>query len=477
MHSTHWLRFSLGLTALAQAGAAAPGPAIDATEYVAVAATGELIPDPTLPLTTTVENHGRTVTLPAGLVYVPAGRFTMGLGASLHSVYLDAYAIGKFEVTNAEWMEFVTETDREPPAHWRYGIPPIDKMNHPVLGVSWSDAQAYCDWRTQQTGWSFSLPTEAQWEKAARGPRANTYPWGDLADTTVTGGVLHTRFNYHAVAAATYLTRVPLLTYTVQTAITLNPATLSQIGDDRTVPTTQVLDLSMLGAVSNWNNETNEALADFVGSDEYAALLTKGGNSTPVGSYPGGVSSYGCHDMAGNAAEWVADWFTADYYALPDALENPRGPAASSTGGKIIRGGSWSASAARASSMHRTDTLSPDTTDFSVGFRLVCNFPSSDKNLSAAGENTIRFVATASATDVPTPTSGTLLPPRSSSSLHAQPGRPAGPVIVSETAAPPAVPANLIGGTLTPGLVLIGLFTAGWAIRRHLKSRLRTGSS
>jgi formylglycine-generating enzyme required for sulfatase activity len=117
------------------------------------------------------------------MVTVPAGEFVMGSEKPVHRVHLDAYAIGKYPVTNAQYQRFVEVTGREPPRHWENGKPVPWMANHPVVYVSWRDAQAYCRWLSETTGGIYRLPTEAEWEKAARGSEdEREWPWGNEFD-------------------------------------------------------------------------------------------------------------------------------------------------------------------------------------------------------------------------------------------------------------------------------------------------------
>ena len=120
-------------------------------------------------------------------MYVPPGEFEMGDGEDRncpkHRVWLEGYYIGIYAVTNAQYQEFVQATGHRTPNEADYGSPvwqgnsfPESKSDHPVVCVSWEDAQAYAKWS------GLSLPTEAQWEKAARGPGNTKYPWGDEWD-------------------------------------------------------------------------------------------------------------------------------------------------------------------------------------------------------------------------------------------------------------------------------------------------------
>ncbi len=121
------------------------------------------------------------------LLYVPPGEFEMGDGKGSdcpkHRVWVDGYYVGIYAVTNAQYKRFVDDTGHRGPdkadwgtAVWQGKSFPVDKADHPVVCVSWDDAQAYAKWS------GLSLPTEAQWEKAARGPRNWKYPWGDAWD-------------------------------------------------------------------------------------------------------------------------------------------------------------------------------------------------------------------------------------------------------------------------------------------------------
>jgi formylglycine-generating enzyme required for sulfatase activity len=108
-----------------------------------------------------------------------------------HSLHLPDYHIAKTPVTQAEYAAFIQATGhREPnrdedwaqPYNWRGKRPPQGRENQPVVLVSWQDAVAYCKWLSEATGQLYRLPTEAEWEKAARGTDGRTYPWGNRWD-------------------------------------------------------------------------------------------------------------------------------------------------------------------------------------------------------------------------------------------------------------------------------------------------------
>lgn len=123
-------------------------------------------------------------------IYIPAGPFLMGrppdVGAPpaetpQHEVDLPAYRIGRYPVTNEQYAHYLQQTGEIAPQAigWGGQIPPQDELKHPVTGVTWYDALAYCAWLSDQTSRNYSLPSEAQWEKAARGTDGYIYPWGN----------------------------------------------------------------------------------------------------------------------------------------------------------------------------------------------------------------------------------------------------------------------------------------------------------
>ena len=193
-----------------------------------------------------------------------------------HSVLLDEFWIMQTEATNAMFARFVTDTahktdteklgfsyvylypssqssNRETGADWRHPTGPssdIDRLDqHPVIHVSWNDAAAYCQWAGGR------LPTEAEWEKAARGKDGRWYPWGDEAPEAKRG---------------------------------------------------------------NFDREP--------------------WRKAEVASHSADVSPYGVLDMAGNAEEWVADWYDETYYQS-GPTQNPQGPTSGTS--RVTWGGGW----------------------------------------------------------------------------------------------------------------------------------------
>jgi len=185
-------------------GTPAPGPAGEETPSGAAVATPtpiQIVPTPTpkpppptptaiptpTPAPTTAGAEAPTEPPVAEMmVEIPAGEFTMGNDAGdddekpAHTVPLEAFEIDLFEVTNADFAKFVEETgyqtgaEQAGEAGWRAYAE--GKDNHPVVKVTWNDANAYCEWAGKR------LPTEAEWEKATRGTDGRTYPWGNEWD-------------------------------------------------------------------------------------------------------------------------------------------------------------------------------------------------------------------------------------------------------------------------------------------------------
>lgn len=126
------------------------------------------------------------VPIKANLVDVPAGKFQMGRNDSLptegpaHDVSVDAFAIDKTEVTNAEYSQFVRQTNHAAPEQWGSVKAPLGQELLPVSNVSYDDALAFAEWRSKRDGVTYRLPTEEEWEYVARnGDKDNLYPWGN----------------------------------------------------------------------------------------------------------------------------------------------------------------------------------------------------------------------------------------------------------------------------------------------------------
>jgi formylglycine-generating enzyme required for sulfatase activity len=132
------------------------------------------------------------------MIPIPAGEFLMGSDPERdrdaeedeqpqHTLYLPDYALARTPVTNAQYAVFLRTARYRPPPHWkllfwRWRRPPIGRQDYPVINVSWHDALAYCRWLSAVTGKPYCLPSEAEWEKAARGSDGRIYPWGDVWD-------------------------------------------------------------------------------------------------------------------------------------------------------------------------------------------------------------------------------------------------------------------------------------------------------
>jgi len=200
------------------------------------------------------------------MVSIPAGEFPMGSDTGKYDeapqrlVYLDTFEIDRFEVTNIQYYQFVVENGHKPPDYWRSVHYPYQQADYPVVGVRWSDADAYCRWAEKR------LPTEAEWEKACRGTDGRMYPWGDA---------WHPEW------------------INVDLSAQENPPSI-EMGDK---------------AAWEWQWQQLQVIPD----------APHDIGIRPIGSYPQGASPYGLMDMGGNVSEWVFDWYNwVDYSAMPD---------------------------------------------------------------------------------------------------------------------------------------------------------------
>lgn len=235
---------------------------------------------------------------PEGMALIPGGEFFMGSPAGTdglpdeqpqRKVYLGSFFIDRYEVTHKAYASFVSATKHRVPENakqastlWNWQGPMAGIDRHPVVNVSWTDADSYCRWAGKR------LPTEAEWEKAARGTDGRRYPWGNEWD------------------------------------------------------------IHLANSASFWAGQTIE----FAGGNDWDAFWIRGDGARlakekglngevltmPVGSFPEAVNSYGLYDMAGNVAEWVQDWYDPNYYKSAP-LTNPTGPERGAI--KSMRGGSW----------------------------------------------------------------------------------------------------------------------------------------
>lgn len=205
---------------------------------------------------------------------VAAGWFGMGSESGRdderprRSVYVDAFEIDRYEVTNAQYRRFLVASGRGGPRYWDGDRYPEGQADLPVVGVGWTDACDYCEWAGKR------LPTEAEWEKACRGGDGRTYAWGEGWDP----GRANVGSRFMRLDDAWPLLRVP--------------------------------------------------------------AAERGGRPglEPVGSHPAGASPYGVMDLAGNASEWLADWYDrGGYWGWPERNPVGLGPPHNHS----IRGSGW----------------------------------------------------------------------------------------------------------------------------------------
>ena len=314
------------------------------------------------------------LSVPDDMVYIPDGEFDMGdhhgNGSSderpVHAVLLDAFFMSRFETTNQQYCDYLNSAypaqlkvdggivyaSSDGSNSYPYcnmhsyapnsqidfndvsgtfsvrtkGQPPRDMSDDPMIQVSWYGSVAYCNWRSSEEGYEacynlstwecdfskngYRLPTEAEWEYAARGGEHNPYyrfPWGDTVN--------HDYTNYTANSSVYFYDTSP---YTTDTS---HP---------------------------NWND----------GISPYTSV---------IGSFS--ANGYGLYDMAGNTWTWCNDWYDSGYYDI-SPYDNPQGSAGTSD--RVVRGGGWINFAFHCRVANR-GLETPAHRNNNFGFRLVLN--------------------------------------------------------------------------------------------------------
>ncbi|MFJ3667798.1 formylglycine-generating enzyme family protein [Streptomyces sp. NPDC090106] len=339
--------------------ASAPAPGIDRRALLVLTATAALL-RPTRAAASTADTTSATVTaagqeltaLAANPSFVFATDLAGTAGSGEAAPVDSAYWLGTYEVTNAQYLEFLTADGRDAPSYWDAGAYPAGKADHPVLEISLDSATAYCAWldgRSDNDGWSFRLPTEAEWENAARGPDGLTYPWGDRSGTTYADSVLTCVYNYMAVCAAYELAEhgAELATYTDSSSDLYG----------QSFPIDEILSIGATGTVAGWN--VTASRTGFVYTDVYDAITDAGGWTTPVGAYPGGASADGVLDLCGNCWEWTTSVITATHGGETGRQVN------------AIRGGSWYANLNSCTAVYRGEGRDATGRYPTVGFRVA----------------------------------------------------------------------------------------------------------
>ena len=259
------------------------------------------------------------------------------------------YYIAKYAVTNSDWSQFVEATNRKSPKYWPEGRIPEGKAQHPVLWISYVEAEAYCQWLSEQhQDWAFRLPTQQEWEYAAIGQPQTAYPWGNHAATGYANGVLTSNFNYNGVIAAEMLK-------TSNRIATYNHPQSTRYGEQE--PLSKILSLNPTGGVSGWVNHAD--YLGFIYTDIFTELNEDGGYTCAVDAYPEGVSWCGCYNMCGNCWEWTSSVEVAQNGAEKGELV------------QVIRGGSWYANGSSCKGSFRGEGRRPNSAYNTVGVRLV----------------------------------------------------------------------------------------------------------
>ncbi len=287
------------------------------------------------------------------MVLIPAGEFQMGDSFKegwdgerpVHTVNVSAFYMDKYEVTKCFWDEVATWA-----AANGYDITAGDGAgkaeDHPVQGVTWYEAVKWANARSEKegltpcyytdgaqetvyrtgsvdvpiesvkwTGCGYRLPTEAEWEKAARGGVAgHRFPWSD------TDEIQHARANYYSCPVQ--------------------------------------------GVCSGYSYDTSATRGYH---PDYANDPMP--YTSPVGSFA--PNGYGLYDMAGNVWEWVWDWYDGSYYSRsPGSDPRGPGPASGSSSSRVLRGGGWFTYAYFCRVADR-DGFTPDYSFYNIGFRAV----------------------------------------------------------------------------------------------------------
>ncbi len=261
----------------------------------------------------------RTTDKYAEMVLIPSGKFQMGARFwrgkfdehPRHSVYLDNFFIDKYEVTAANYNKCVIagKCAKLRMKDGKCNYDNQERANHPANCIDWLQANAYCQWIGKR------LPTEAEWEKAARGTRGGKYPWGSERVSC----------KYAIIA----------------------------------------------------NNEEEENLSIWPLRHYSKHQIFRGDGcgediTWPVGSRPKGASPYGGMDMVGNITEWVSDWYDSEYYKTANLglPKNPKGPDRGKY--RVAKGCSWHNYAGSISASYRFKYL-PAYKAEDVGFRCAAD--------------------------------------------------------------------------------------------------------
>jgi formylglycine-generating enzyme required for sulfatase activity len=249
------------------------------------------------------------------MVTIPSGAFWMGSDKALDSdaddyelprhrvTIANRFAMGKYPVTFDEYDRFAQATGRGLPKDEGWG-----RGNRPVINVSWKDATAYTKWLSAQTGKRYRLPTEAEWEHAARAGTESRYWWGNTFE------------HNHANCSINLL------------------MILARLNSTFAGP----------GAILERRRSSFES-----------------GKTTPVGSFD--ANPFGLHDTAGNVYEWVQDCWHKSYFGAPTDGSAWKSGYCS---GRVVRGGSWGNGPGFVRSTYR-NWYTQDTRSHDLGFRLA----------------------------------------------------------------------------------------------------------